>query len=64
MYKQKQETFSINLIVDWFTDDYKAMLEKKFQEFLEQLKKYDIQYYELRKDQLTQSIEYNLRPRP
>lgn len=61
---KKVETFSINLIVDWFTDDYKAHIEKKFQEIIEWLEKLDIQFYELRIDKITRSIEFNLRPKP
>ncbi len=60
----KPETFSINLIVDWFTDEYKAHIEKVFQEFIERLEKLDIQYYELKINQINKSREYNFRPMP
>lgn len=58
------ETFSINLIVDWFTNDYKAHIEKKFEEILIELEEMDIQYYELKIDKISNSREFNLRPKP
>ena len=60
------EKYSINIEMNWFTDDYKSHLEKKIVEIIEELKvpNYDLQYYELKIDQVSWGKDFNFKPAP
>ena len=55
-------TYSVNMAIDRLSDDYKAILEKQIEEFIENLWiENDLEYYELCIDKIHWDKFYNLR---